>query len=64
MMHVSSERRLASIWQSLAFGSMAATLVISSAFAGPPFRTDDPELVEFQHFEFNLLLPGTKTNGG
>ena len=43
---------------------LAAMLLAAPAFAGPPFRTDDPEPVAFQHFEFNLLSQGTKTDGG
>jgi hypothetical protein len=42
----------------------ASLLVSSQAFAGPPFRTDDPEPVDFQHFEINLISLGTKTSGG
>ena len=42
----------------------AALLTTPAAFAGPPFRTDDPEPVEFQHFEINMLSLGTKTSGG
>lgn len=64
MMHASIGRRPASIWRSLAFGGIGAALAISPASAGPPFRTDDPEPVEFQHFEFNMLSLGTKTSGG
>ena len=29
-------------------------LVVPVVFAGPPFRTDDPEPVEYQHGEFYL----------
>lgn len=42
----------------------ATVLAGASAFAGPPFRTDDPVPVEFQHFEINLLSLGTQTTGG
>lgn len=31
---------------------------------GPPFRTDDPEPVPFQHFEITLFSFGTRTTGG
>ena len=34
-----------------------------SATAGPPFRTDDPEPVEFQHWEFNLFSQATHVSG-
>ena len=39
-------------------------LLTARAVAGPPFRTDDPEPVEFQHFEINLLSLGSQTAGG
>ncbi len=45
----------------------ALAIVLGStgmAVAGPPFRTDDPEPVEFQHFEIDMFSLGTKTNGG
>jgi hypothetical protein len=52
----------------LAAAGMCALLGVStpsrSALAGPPFRTDDPEPVEFQHFEINLFSQATKTVGG
>lgn len=37
----------------MAFGALALTA--ASAFAGPPFRTDDPEPVDYQHWEINLF---------
>jgi hypothetical protein len=45
---------------------LAATTILCStpSLAGPPFRTDDAELVEFQHFEINLFSTGTKASGG
>ena len=33
------------------------------ALAGPPFRTDDPEGVEYQHWEMNFLSQGTHIQG-
>jgi hypothetical protein len=46
-------------------GLLAAMLLLAApAFAGPPFRTDDPEPVEFQHWEINAFSLGTKTTGG
>jgi hypothetical protein len=46
-------------------GALAVVLLLTSpAFAGPPFRTDDPEPVDFQHFEINMLSLGTRTAGG
>ena len=46
----------------------AAVLCVSAsltapAWAGPPFRTDDPETVEYQHWEMNLFSQGTHVPG-
>jgi hypothetical protein len=41
-----------------------AALTAGTALAGPPFRTDDPEPVDYQHFEFNLFSQGTRTTDG
>jgi len=38
---------------------VAAETVLRTAHAGPPFRTDDPEPVETQHWEINLFSLGT-----
>lgn len=35
-----------------------------TAFAGPPFVTDDPEPVEYQHFEINTAAQGTYHDHG
>jgi hypothetical protein len=35
-----------------------------TALAGPPFLTDDPEPVEYQHWEFYLASQHTETSGG
>jgi subtilisin family serine protease len=40
-----------------------AALLPSSANAGPPFRTDDPEPVEYQHYEFYTFSSGTHISG-
>ncbi len=40
-----------------------AALLPSSAIAGPPFRTDDPEPVEYQHYEFYTFISGTHISG-
>ena len=34
------------------------------AFAGPPFVTDDPEPVDYQHFEVNTAMQGTYAKDG
>lgn len=44
--------------------SAAILLAAGPAYAGPPFRTDDPEPVEKGHGEFYLLSTGTRTAGG
>jgi hypothetical protein len=41
----------------------AAVLVPAAALAGPPFRTDDPEPVEYQHWEFYSFTAGTHVDG-
>ena len=33
------------------------------ATAGPPFRTDDPEPVEYQNYEYYILTTGTHISG-
>jgi hypothetical protein len=33
------------------------------AIAGPPFRTDDPEPVDYQHYEFYTLSTGSHAQG-
>jgi hypothetical protein len=38
--------------------------IAGRAVAGPPFRTDDPEPVDYQHFEINLFSQATQTNAG
>ena len=48
----------------LAAAPAIAALVAGPAFAGPPFRTDDPEPVEYQHSEFDFFSLGTNTSGG
>jgi hypothetical protein len=41
---------------------LGASLLLShSALAGPPFLTDDPEPVDYQHWEIDLLSIGTST---
>lgn len=65
--------------KSALLGSVAVALLILSlpAFAGPPFQTDDPEPVDFHHYEAyafgtwdhtggatNAILPGFEFNVG
>ncbi|MGH1571017.1 transporter [Methylobacterium sp. P31] len=42
----------------LSFGLMSG-----AASAGPPFRTDDPEPVDYQHWEFYTFTTGTHVGG-
>jgi len=39
-------------------------LVCLPAWAGPPFVTDDPEPVDYQHWEINTAMQGTYTRDG
>src|SRR5580704_4051928 len=34
----------------------------TTAYAGPPFLTDDPEVVPYQHAEINFFSQGTNTD--
>jgi hypothetical protein len=50
----------------LRWAAIATVLVacpLGQAFAGPPFVTDDPEPVPYQHFEFYTLTTGTAVHG-
>jgi hypothetical protein len=42
---------------------LATILAPASAIAGPPFRTDDPETVDYQHWEFYTFSTGTHVKG-
>jgi hypothetical protein len=46
-----------------ALGALLAAWPFGRAFAGPPFLTDDPEPVPYQHFEFYTLTTGTAVRG-
>lgn len=43
---------------------MALTLAPISVWAGPPFRTDDPEAVEYKHAEFYIFSQQTLAADG
>jgi hypothetical protein len=47
----------------LAIGGASGSF-FGSALAGAPFRTDDPETIESQHFEIDLFSLGTKVESG
>jgi hypothetical protein len=44
-------------------GCAVAVLWCAPVAAGPPFRTDDPEPVEYQHWEFYTFTVGTHVSG-
>lgn len=44
-------------------GAAIVGLRASTAIAGPPFRTDDPEPVEYHHNEFYIFTTGTRVYG-
>ncbi|MGF6851477.1 hypothetical protein OKW29_000363 [Paraburkholderia sp. CI3] len=46
-----------------AFVVVCATAAATPVFAGPPFVTDDPEPVEYRHFEFIPALEGQHRHG-
>jgi len=46
-----------------AIAAAAVALSAAAAWAGPPFQTDDPEPVPYQHFEFYTLSTGTAVRG-
>jgi hypothetical protein len=47
------------ICRAAALAFCAALLIPSLAMAGPPFRTDDPGVVDYQHWEFYTFTTGT-----
>ena len=61
-----AEIRWLSCWdQPLAFLVLGWLMLCPlEAWAGPPFLTDDPQPVEFQHWEFYLASTDFKTTGG
>jgi len=42
---------------------MVAIVVANASLAGPPFVTDDPETVAYQHWEINYGLSKTESDG-
>src|ERR1022692_2862805 len=38
-------------------------ILAARAFAGPPFLTDDPEPVDYQHWEINVFSAGGHVQG-
>jgi hypothetical protein len=43
--------------------TLGAALCATQAVAGPPFRTDDPEPVDYERWEFYLFSTGTHVRG-
>jgi len=39
--------------------SLISAILPAMALAGPPFRTDDPEPVEYEHWEFYVASQGS-----
>ena len=56
---------MASFRDRAAAAAVAALLAAAPgvATAGPPFRTDDPEPVDYQHYEFYTFTTGTHVSG-
>jgi hypothetical protein len=61
--YVGRDARQSPWWRYPAWFPLCVVL-IASAHAGPPFRTDDPEPVPLGHFEINLFSQATLTNSG
>jgi hypothetical protein len=47
-----------------AAGCAASLALCHGAWAGPPFRTDDPEPTDDRHYEIYLYADGTRTRDG
>src|SRR3974390_1274056 len=48
----------------IGLAAIHSVLISSGANAGPPFRTDDPEPVEYGHYEFYTFTSGTHVDDG
>jgi hypothetical protein len=48
----------------LSFVGLGACLLSANAYAGPPYTTDDPEPVEYRHWEMYLASQSVHDNGG
>jgi hypothetical protein len=55
--------RVNNLIASAALATAMSGLLAGRAYAGPPFVTDDPEPVPYQHFEFYNLSLGTAVRG-
>ena len=52
-------RRAGFVCRAAGLAYIALVLIAGAANAGPPFRTDDPEPVDYQHWEFYAFSTGT-----
>ncbi len=50
-------------YRTVGLGCLCSMLMVGAASAGPPFRTDDPEPVEYQHMEYYTFTAGTHISG-
>ena len=55
--------RLKAVQSAMICAAVMAALAPQPASAGPPFQTDDPEPVPYQHFEFYTFSIGTAIRG-
>ncbi len=62
-MRIARTFRAAWMIAELGAGLGAAMLLSPAAIAGPPYRTDDPEPVEYQHWEIYGFSTGTHVQG-
>ena len=46
------------------FGALIALFSFTSAYAGPPFLTDDPKPTDYEHYEIYVFTNGTFASGG
>jgi hypothetical protein len=51
------------MYRSFAAAACVAVMATGISFAGPPFRTDDPEPVEYQHWEVYIFSTATQVSG-
>ena len=50
-------------WRAAGLALVFSVLISAVATAGPPFRTDDPEPVDYKHWEFYTFSTGTHVSG-
>jgi hypothetical protein len=48
-----------SAWLGAGLTVLCSLLMSGRAMAGPPYRTDDPEPVDYQHWEYYTFTTGT-----